>query len=385
MSETELRSDSLAVMARLRAAETCGQALVDGVLFHHHQVQRQSKHDVLRAIARLESDGEFTERGVVAKAAVADMLGIKPADAFKLTRLAISVFPTMSLTGESLAPKLPYTAVALTEYAIDQAHGLVIDAALNTSAAGRLTPGEWSGAEETLADWARTMSPVVLESEARQLINSLDQDGPEPGEDGSDALVNDLSLTPYRGGGGRIKGTLDPGHFEQVKRAVEAGTLPAGDECKGLTERQADALAEICGHALDEGRFPERGGERPHVTIILTERELREQARGAVLEYGGRASAAYTRMLLCDCGVIPVVLGSEGQPVDVGRIKRTATPGQRKAVAARDRACAHPGCNRPVHWCDVHHIVPWSHGGTTDINNLVLLCRQHHRMVHDSG
>ena len=112
---------------------------------------------------------------------------------------------------------------------------------------------------------------------------------------------------------------------------------------------------------------------------------LREQARGLILDYGGTVSAADVRVLLCDARITPVVLGGQGEPLDVGRSRRCATPAQRKAVAARDRGCAHPGCDRPPSWCQVHHIVSWQHHGETHVHNLVMLCRTHHRMVHRSG
>jgi 5-methylcytosine-specific restriction protein A len=88
--------------------------------------------------------------------------------------------------------------------------------------------------------------------------------------------------------------------------------------------------------------------------------------------------------MLCDAKITPVVLGGDSQPLDVGREKRTATLAQRKAVAARDGGCAYSGCDRPAHRCQIHHIREWFDGGGTDINNLVMVCIQHHAMVHQS-
>jgi 5-methylcytosine-specific restriction endonuclease McrA len=70
--------------------------------------------------------------------------------------------------------------------------------------------------------------------------------------------------------------------------------------------------------------------------------------------------------------------------LDVGRISRTIPDGLRRAVAARDRGCAHSGCGRPVSWCEVHHIREWEHGGETKLSNLVMLCRVHHRQIHST-
>jgi len=71
-------------------------------------------------------------------------------------------------------------------------------------------------------------------------------------------------------------------------------------------------------------------------------------------------------------------------PLDVGRTTRTIPDGLRRAVAARDLGCTHPGCDRPPSWSEVHHIVEWEHGGPTAIDNLVMLCRAHHRQIHHS-
>ncbi|WP_051342386.1 HNH endonuclease signature motif containing protein [Pseudonocardia spinosispora] len=383
MTETALHTDTPNGMSTLHAC--AGQELIDRLQYERHHIQRRSRYNELYLISRLDAEGEFAERGVVAKAAVADILQIKPAEAYKVTRLARNVFPTVTLTGETLAPKLPCTAAALADYTIDPAHGLVIDIVLNSRAAGRLDPSAWSSVEQTFSEWAHTLSPHQLAVEAHWLISHLDQDGPEPGEDGCDELLNELWLTPNPDGGGWIRGTLDAGSFEEIKRAVLATLLPEEDERKTLPERQADALAEICSHSLDEGRLPAEGGVRPHVTVIMTEHDLQQKARGAQLEFGGKAPASYLRAMLCDCGITPVVLGGKSLPIDVGYESRTAPTGLRKALSVRDRGCAHPGCARPPHWCQVHHVIEWSAGGPTDLDNCMLLCKQHHRMIHTSG
>jgi 5-methylcytosine-specific restriction protein A len=80
--------------------------------------------------------------------------------------------------------------------------------------------------------------------------------------------------------------------------------------------------------------------------------------------------------------VVPVVFDGAGQPLDVGRLTRSIPDGLRRAVTARDRGCAHPGCDRPPSWCEIHHVLPWEHGGPTALGNLVMLCKAHHRQIH---
>jgi 5-methylcytosine-specific restriction endonuclease McrA len=80
-----------------------------------------------------------------------------------------------------------------------------------------------------------------------------------------------------------------------------------------------------------------------------------------------------------------VVMAGRSEPVDVGRKTAVVPPAMRRAVIVRDRHCRFPGCDRPHRWCDAHHVVHWADGGSTAVQNLVLLCRRHHRLVHDRG
>jgi len=376
-----------AALAQFRVATSSAseQDLIDKLLFLK-SVVRQAEYEALHTIAQLDSDGVFVERGMRTAPAVADLLRCTRVEARRLVATAASVFPT-SLAGEALEPRLPATATALGGWEIDRAHAEVIERLLSSDAARRLDPETWSGVETLLADAARQYRPDELAHVGADLIQHLDQDGPPP-ED-ADQLVNELHLSKSRtGGGGRIKGQLDAATFDAVKRAIRASLPPVEPDPlgrdKSLGERQAEALGAICEHALDDGHLPTEGGERPHISAIIDFETLRTQTRGAHLEFGGTTTAAELRRLACDAKITPVVLGGDGQPLDVGREKRTVTPAQRKAIAARDRGCAHPGCDKTPNWCEVHHIIHWIYGGRTDIDNLVMLCRAHHNVVHHS-
>ncbi|GAA3322549.1 hypothetical protein GCM10017711_06800 [Paeniglutamicibacter sulfureus] len=98
--------------------------------------------------------------------------------------------------------------------------------------------------------------------------------------------------------------------------------------------------------------------------------------------HGQYISAAAARRLACNAGITPVVMGGEGQPLDVGRRKRFFTKGQRRAIAARDRGCANPGCSMPVHRCEAHHLKSFSEGGKTEVSNGLLLCIRCHTAFH---
>ena len=81
----------------------------------------------------------------------------------------------------------------------------------------------------------------------------------------------------------------------------------------------------------------------------------------------------------------PTLGGAPTQPLEVGRATRVIQPAQRAALAVRDGGCVFPHCQRPLAWCDAHHLRHWLHGGPTDLANLALLCRAHHRAVHEGG
>ena len=104
--------------------------------------------------------------------------------------------------------------------------------------------------------------------------------------------------------------------------------------------------------------------------------------RHGVTGYGQILSPAEARMFACDAQIIPAVLGTEGEILDMGRSKRLITPGLRDYLHARDKGCSYPGCSAPPSWCDGHHIIHWARGGPTDRDNLALLCRHHHTVVH---
>jgi 5-methylcytosine-specific restriction protein A len=103
------------------------------------------------------------------------------------------------------------------------------------------------------------------------------------------------------------------------------------------------------------------------------------------LDHAGIAGMALARRLSCDASVMRVAMAGKREPLEVGRRTPVVPASIRRAVVVRDRCCRFPGCDRPAPWCDAHHIRHWAEGGETSLGNLVLLCRPHHRMVHEPG
>jgi Domain of unknown function (DUF222)/HNH endonuclease len=138
----------------------------------------------------------------------------------------------------------------------------------------------------------------------------------------------------------------------------------------------------VCRQWLDHSDRPEVAGEKPHVTVLVDAEALRDGTGTSELDQAGPVDPELTRRMACDAGIARVVLSGRSEPLDVGRRTPVVPPAMRRAVAVRDRGCRFPGCDRPQGWCDAHHVVHWADGGPTALQNLVLLCRRHHRMVH---
>jgi hypothetical protein len=178
-------------------------------------------------------------------------------------------------------------------------------------------------------------------------------------------------------GGGTAWGAV--GHHRS-----QAGRDRATVDERTTGQRRADALLEVCRLVLNTGDLPVNGGDRPQVTVTVAYDPLRQELGVGTLDTGHRLTPTATRRLACDAHILPAVLGSEGQVLDVGQSRRLFTGALRRALVARDRGCAFPGCDRPPRWCDGHHIRSWATGGPTSLDNAVLLCGHHHRMVHHS-
>jgi hypothetical protein len=156
-----------------------------------------------------------------------------------------------------------------------------------------------------------------------------------------------------------------------------------GPDLRTPGRRRGDAFAEIVRLAASTD-LPRPGRGRPSIAITVTLAELREglPVLGADHE---TLSAGDIRRLACDAGLIPVVLGSRGEVLDIGRKRRAVPSAIRRALIVRDRGCAFPQCDRPPDWTDAHHVIPWAEGGLTSLDNVVLLCGHHHDTVHHRG
>lgn len=157
----------------------------------------------------------------------------------------------------------------------------------------------------------------------------------------------------------------------------------SGKDPRESGARMWDALVEACRRLQGTDTLPHAHGTTARINLTTTLDALREglEADG-LLPSGERLSATAVRRLACDAEIIPAVLATDGQILDLGRAARLVNAGLWLALVLRDQHCAFPGCDRLPIACDAHHVHHWADGGTTSLDNLVLLCRKHHTTVH---
>jgi Domain of unknown function (DUF222)/HNH endonuclease len=172
----------------------------------------------------------------------------------------------------------------------------------------------------------------------------------------------------------------------QRTRAQEAQDLSGvSAETPTFEQQQADALGLLAETALHHGLDPGSPGEHYQVVVHVDAQVLADpdQPGQSVLEGGTRVSAGTSQRLACDASRVVMRHGHDGRVVEVSARTRTIPPAIRRALHHRDRGCRFPGCT--VRFGQGHHIRHWAHGGPTTLSNLAMLCRRHHRAVHEEG
>jgi hypothetical protein len=170
---------------------------------------------------------------------------------------------------------------------------------------------------------------------------------------------------------------------ERLYREQRASEVPS--DRPTLEQQQADALGLVAEAALHGKLKPGSAGERYQVVVHVDAAVLAdaEQPGQSVLETGGRVSAETSQRLACDASRVVIRHDEVGRVVEIGARTRTIPPALRRALQYRDRGCRFPGCG--VRFGQGHHLRHWARGGPTTLSNLALLCRRHHRAVHEEG
>lgn len=182
-----------------------------------------------------------------------------------------------------------------------------------------------------------------------------------------------------------------------LRDASDAPDGPEAPEPRSAAQRRYDGLVKMCRHWLDHRNARCPSSPVVAVNLVIDEATLTgasASGSGAGFDVGARCdlvpggpvARSTAQRLLCDSVVGRIVLGADGEPIDVGRTERLFTPAQRRAMIARDGpTCVVPYCAAPVTECEAHHLDPYEPGGLTDLCNGAFLCRGNHHDTHDRG
>jgi hypothetical protein len=255
-------------------------------------------------------------------------------------------------------------------------------------------------AVQLLTDLAQVGSVTDVRTAGKHLQYVVDPDGSLAGSCHQFDRRH-LTLAPLMDGMTAVEGLLDSEAAALLTAALEPFLVPADpDDTRTAAQRRADGLVQIVQTATDHALLPVVGGERPHLQVIVDPRGGTSSVDGpdgagtGVLPPGRLPQTpggpaflhpVSVARVACDAQLTALLLDEHGVVVDLGRTKRLFTAPQRRVLAARDGGCRFPGCDRPPAHTDAHHLVSWLHGGPTDLANALLLCRHHHRTVHEGG
>ncbi|MCZ3387360.1 MAG: HNH endonuclease [Actinomycetia bacterium] len=272
-----------------------------------------------------------------------------------------------------------------------------------------LPPDQQQRAVDLLTDLAQVAPVGDVRTAGKHLQHVIDPDG---------ALADTcqqfdrrhLTLAPLMDGMTAMDGLLDAESAALLTAALAPFLVPADqDDTRTAAQRRADGLVQIVQTATDHALLPIVGGERPHLHVLVDPRaphrsagqpcvcgaELADTAPEPDVLPPGRLTHSpgapaflhplAVARLACDAQLTALLLNDQGVVVDLGRTRRLFSPQQRKLLAARDGGCRWVGCDRPPAHTDAHHVASWLDGGTTDLANALLLCRHHHRAVHENG
>ena len=238
-------------------------------------------------------------------------------------------------------------------------------------------------AEGTLLQAAQTMDPGQFVTVAKNFEHRVDAAG-------ALAEANHAYQRRYfhigepADGLVRVDGLLDAEGGATLRTALQPFMKPIPNDERSYGQRSVDALMELCRQGSGSRR--DGAGPRPQL-IIRASLDTLAGIKGAPageLEGGGTVPAETVQRYACDSAVSRIT-GQAELEHELNHASRTLPASTRRALEARDRHCVFPGCTRPLSWCDGHHLVWWTRGGATALPNLAMLCRPHHRMVHEEG
>ncbi len=354
-----------------------------------------------RSRPELGKDGLARQAGFRTPAKlIAAATGGHVGDALRLIQVGEASRERSLLSGESAPARHPHIGSAVAAGALSVAAASAITAMLDRIAL-RLTPETRDAAERTLVAQAALLSLDELQAVLRRAEAHLDPDGLEPavaelrGE-------RSVKITRDQAGMTLVTARLDPESAAPVVAAIEGivthqlrasrghhspdgdTTATLGDETRTLPQLRADALSALCRHVIGcaQEKLP---GAATTVVMRMNLADLNSGCGLATVDgIEQPLDAGSARRLAASAGIIPAVLGTAGEVLDLGRTVRHFTRAQRLALVERDGGCA--GCHLPPAFAEAHHLRWWERdAGPTDLDNGVLLCTACHHRIHEEG
>ena len=302
-------------------------------------------------VAELEARGVAAELGCASTAVLlSERLRIGRREAAGRVRMAAELGPRRAMSGESLPPRFPDVASAVAEGAISDRHAALICRTVNGLPDAAL---EQAGAvAATLVEHARTLNPDQLAVLTRTVRACLDPDGVLAAEHDHDRRRH-ATITTLPDGSGQLQACLT-GAATAVWQTILntlARPVPDGDtgepDRRSPGQRRHDALLDAGQRLLRAGTLPAAGGAPATVLLTLTLDQVESRTGLVTTAHGGVISVPQALRIAAEADIVPVVLSEAGGVLGYGLTRRTASIGQRRALAARDRGCSFPGCDRP--------------------------------------
>ena len=286
-----------------------------------------------------------------------------------------------SLIGEALEPQYPTTAKALAVGEVGSEHAAAV--AETVEAIPTSERAEHAAAvEATLLEHARTSDPRTVRLLGQRILAHLDPDGPSPEERGLQQVHRRVSLNRLEDGAGLLEGRLSPtcqAIWEAILTPLAARRPDdaLGPDDRTLPQRLHDAFEEAGRRLLAAGGLPEHAGLPCQLIVTMSLTDLERRAGRATTHHGGALSIEEALRLAAEGSMLPAILNDAGGVLAYGRGRRLASPGQRKALFARDRGCTFPGCTRTAARSEIHHAIDWAKGGHTDLDSMAIACGYH--------
>ncbi len=269
-----------------------------------------------------------------------------------------------------------------------------------------LDPALVDAVEEQLVALAADWAPKDLRVLGRKILEAIDPEVADAHEartlEEAERRAHEtasLSFTRLGDGSTRVSAQMPDAAANRLATYLDAFTSPRHQTAVGgeppvsspdsrgpIRVQRGHAFMTLLEH-LDPARLPAHGGDATAIFVTIGVDEL--CARLGVATVLGhdidRISASEARRLACSAQLIPAVLGTDGEVLDLGRTSRLFSRAQRKALRIRDQGCRAEGCGIPAAWTEAHHKDPWAGGGATDLANGICLCSFHHHRAHDDA